>query len=63
MESIATMLYSEMARHGYTNVAEFHYLHHDKNGAHYENLSEMGERLIKAAKSVGIGITLIPIFY
>jgi formimidoylglutamate deiminase len=52
-----------MLRHGYTNVAEFHYVHHDKNGQPFSNLSEMGERLIKAAKKVGIGITLVPIFY
>jgi formimidoylglutamate deiminase len=63
LEAIATMLYAEMLRHGYTNVAEFHYVHHDPNGRPYQNLSEMGERLVKAAKSVGIGITLIPIFY
>ena len=63
MEAIATMLYTEMARHGYTNVAEFHYVHHDKDGKAYNNLSEMGERLIAAANNAGIGITLIPIFY
>lgn len=63
MEAIATMLYSEMARHGYTNVAEFHYVHHDKDGKPYANLAEMGSRLIAAAKTAGIGITLIPIFY
>ena len=63
MEAIATMLYSEMARHGYTNVAEFHYVHHNKNGQPYDNLAEMGSRLINAAKSAGIGITLCPIFY
>ena len=63
MENIATMLYSEMLRQGYTHVAEFQYLHHDKNGKPYELLSEMSERLISAAKTVGIGITLIPIFY
>lgn len=63
MEAIAAMLYAEMLRHGYTHVAEFHYVHHDKNGRHYANLSEMGERMIAAAQSVGIGITLIPIFY
>ena len=62
MEAIATMLYSEMVRHGYTNVAEFHYVHHDKNGKQYNNLSEMGSRLISAAKTVGINITLVPIF-
>ncbi len=63
LESIATMLYSEMIRHGYTHVAEFHYLHHDKNGKDYTNRSEMGSRLINAAKTSGINITLIPIFY
>ena len=63
MEAIATMLYSEMIRHGYTNVAEFHYLHHDKNGTPYSNLSEMGERLVSAANTAGINITLVPIFY
>lgn len=63
MEAIAAMLYSEMVRHGYTNVAEFHYVHHDKNGHAYSNLAEMGERLISAAKTAGINITLVPIFY
>ncbi len=61
--SIAQMLYAEMLRHGYTQVAEFHYVHHDKNGEHYENRSLMGETLIAAAKAVGIKITLVPIFY
>lgn len=63
LEAIATMLYAEMLRHGYTNVAEFHYVHHDKTGTEFSNLSEMGERLVAAAKKVGIGITLVPIFY
>ncbi|MES2484885.1 MAG: formimidoylglutamate deiminase, partial [Bacteroidota bacterium] len=63
MQAVATMLYSEMARHGYTAVAEFHYLHHDKNGTPYANLAEMGERLVAAAKTAGIRITLVPMFY
>ena len=52
-----------MVRHGYTSVAEFHYVHHDNNGKQYNNLSEMGSRLISAAKTAGINITLVPIFY
>jgi formimidoylglutamate deiminase len=63
MEAVATMLYTEMARHGYTAVAEFHYLHHDKDGNPYANLAEMGARLIAAAKTAGIRITLVPMFY
>ena len=62
-EAIAAILYGEMLRHGYTHVAEFHYLHHDKNGKPYTNLGEMGERMISAAKTAGIKITLVPVFY
>jgi formimidoylglutamate deiminase len=62
-EAIAAMLYAEMLRVGYTHVAEFHYLHHDKDGTPYGNLAEMGERMVSAAKSAGIKITLIPVFY
>lgn len=63
VEAVAAMLYAEMLRKGYTHVAEFHYLHHDKNGQTYSNLAEMGERLVAAAKTAGIKITLIPVFY
>ncbi|MEP2025955.1 MAG: formimidoylglutamate deiminase [Reichenbachiella sp.] len=62
-EHIAAMLYAEMLSHGYTHVAEFHYVHHDPNGKPYTNLAEMGQRLVSAAKTAGIGITLVPIFY
>jgi len=62
-EAIATMLYAEMVRVGYTHVAEFHYLHHDKDGKPYSNLAEMGERMVAAAKTAGIKITLVPVFY
>jgi len=63
LEAIATMLYAEMVKHGYTQVAEFHYLHHDKDGTPYDNLAEMGERLVSAAQTAGIKITLVPMFY
>jgi formimidoylglutamate deiminase len=63
MQAVAAMLYAEMLRKGYTHVAEFHYLHHDKNGKPYANLAEMGLRLVEAASIAGIKITLIPVFY
>ena len=63
LEHVAAQLYAEMVRHGYTHVAEFHYLHHDQNGEPYQNLAEHGERLIGAAKTAGINITLVPMFY
>lgn len=63
MKTIAAMLYAEMLRNGYSNVAEFHYLHHDQKGKPYHDLATMGEALIEAAQEAGIKITLIPIFY
>jgi formimidoylglutamate deiminase len=63
MEAIATMLYAEMLRYGYTHVVEFHYLHHDERGRQYANPAEMGERLIAAAANAGIKITLVPVWY
>src|SRR5215203_3323912 len=49
LKAIATMLYRELIRHGYTSVAEFHYLHHDVSGAPFANRAEMGQILIEAA--------------
>jgi formimidoylglutamate deiminase len=63
MESIAAMLYQEMLRHGYTHVAEFHYIHHDKNGKPYSNKAELSERIVRAAVKAGINLTIIPIYY
>ncbi|MFN7329298.1 MAG: amidohydrolase family protein, partial [Bacteroidota bacterium] len=53
-EHVAAILYAEMVRLGYTHVAEFHYLHHDKDGKPYAHLAEMGERMVSAAQRAGI---------
>ena len=63
LQAVAAMLYCEMLRRGYTHVAEFQYLHHDKNGKPYDNLAEMSVCLVAAAAIVGIRITLVPVFY
>ena len=62
-EAIATQLYIEMLKSGYTSVAEFHYLHRDQNGHAYANPAEMTERILSAANTTGIGLTLLPVFY
>ena len=62
-EVIATQLYIEMLKSGYTSVAEFHYLHHDEQGRPYANPAEMAERIMAATATSGIGLTLLPVFY
>ena len=62
-EAVATLLYVEMLEQGYTRVGEFHYLHHDHDGAPYANPAEMATRIARAAEVTGIGLTLLPSFY
>src|SRR5947207_6095746 len=62
-EAVATLLYVEMLEQGYTRVGEFHYLHHDHDGAPYANPAEMAMRIARAAEITGIGLTLLPSFY
>jgi formimidoylglutamate deiminase len=63
MEAVATLLYVEMLEQGFTRVGEFHYLHHDRDGAPYANPAEMATRIVRAAEIAGIGLTLLPSFY
>lgn len=63
LQAIASQLYLEMLTAGYTHVAEFQYLHHQRNGHHYDNMAEMSLRTLSAAEQVGIGITILPAHY
>ena len=60
---IARQLYIEMLKGGYTQVAEFHYLHHTPEGKAYADRGEMTGRLSEAALQAGIGMTLLPVLY
>lgn len=63
VEAVAGQLYVEMLEAGFTRVGEFHYLHHDKDGGHYDDIAEMSARIARAAETTGIGLTLLPVFY
>ncbi len=63
LESIATWLYSEMLKSGYTHVCEFHYLHRNPDGVEYADPSEMTWALVRAADKTGIGLTMLPTLY
>ena len=63
LEAIAAFAYMEMLEAGFTWVAEFHYLHHQPDGRPYDNIGEMSERIVAAADTTGIGLTLLPVLY
>ena len=63
IEVIALLVFMEMLECGYASVGEFHYLHHQQGGNHYLNIAENSCRIVSAAERVGIGLTILPVFY
>lgn len=63
LSAITALAYAEMLESGFTSVAEFHYLHNQKDGTSYKDPGEMACGAIAAAESAGIGLTLLPVFY
>ncbi len=63
IERIATRLYTGLRARGYTAVGEFHYVHHAPGGTPYVDPAETSLRLLRAAETAGISITLLPVFY
>ena len=65
--AVASQLYAEMLRGGYTQVCEFHYLHHAAHGEHggqpFDDELAMAWALAEAAQDIGIGLTLLPVVY
>src|SRR3954451_16203345 len=53
IEDIAAQLYVECLQHGYTSVAEFHYLHNAPDGSRYADPAELSHRIIAAARKAG----------
>ena len=63
LRAIAAQLYVEMLKAGYTQVCEFHYLHHQPDGTPYADPAAMSLALLEAARETGIGLTLLPTLY
>lgn len=63
LETIAHALYVEMLEAGMTSVAEFHYLHHDRDGTPYADRAELSRRIAAGAQQAGIDLLLLPVLY
>lgn len=63
IEAIAAQAYVEMLKGGYASVGEFHYVHRDPAGAPFADDAELAWRIVSAAESAGIALTLLPVFY
>jgi len=63
LQTLATQLFIEMLKAGYTSVAEFHYLHRTPEGHLYPTGTRLWDAVIAAAETAGIGLTLLPTLY
>ena len=61
--AIAAQLYVELLKGGYTQVCEFHYLHHAPDGGAYPDELAMSWSVADAAAEAGIGLTMLPVLY
>lgn len=63
VEAVAAKLQVDLMKGGFGRVVEFHYLHHSTDGRPYDDSAEMSLRILAAAETSGIGLTLLPVFY
>jgi formimidoylglutamate deiminase len=63
LQVVATQLYVDMLKAGYTAVAEFNYLHRQRSGHAYAGANALWDALDAAAQTAGIGLTLLPTLY
>jgi formimidoylglutamate deiminase len=68
LQLIATQLYVEMLKAGYTSVAEFNYLHRQRrdtagSSSPYPSVNPLWEAICAAAETAGIGLTFLPTLY
>ena len=63
LQIVATQLFVEMLKSGYTSVAEFHYLHRGAGETRYSSVNPLWEAVANAARGAGIGLTFLPTLY
>lgn len=63
LQIVATQLFVEMLKSGYTSVAEFHYLHRAAGDTRYSSVNPLWEAVRNAAHAAGIGLTFLPTLY
>jgi len=63
LAAVATQLFVEMLKAGYTSVAEFHYVHRRVDGSLYAGDNALWDAISAAADTAGIGLTFLPTLY
>lgn len=60
---VSRFAFMELALAGVTAVGEFHYVHHQPDGTPYEDRTVLSDAVIRAARDVGLRVTLLRVLY
>lgn len=60
---VSRVAYDELVRAGVRTVGEFHYVHHQADGTPYDDRVVLAEAVIRAARDVGLRISLLRVIY
>lgn len=61
--ALSRLAFRELARNGVTAVGEFHYVQHQPDGTPYADRVVLADAVIRAAREVGLRITLLRVLY
>jgi formiminoglutamate deiminase len=61
--ALSRFAYAELALAGVTAIGEFHYLHHQPGGTPYGDRIVLADAVVRAARDVGLRITLLRVLY
>lgn len=61
--ALSRYAYAELALAGVTAVGEFHYVHHQADGTPYGERTILADAVVRAARDVGLRITLLRVLY
>ncbi len=59
LEAVTRACYAECLEAGYTAIGEFHYVHHRPDGGPYDDPVATARAVLRAARQVGIRVTLL----
>jgi formimidoylglutamate deiminase len=63
LRAVAAQLYVELLKGGYTQVCEFHYLHHQEDGQPYADPATLAWAVADGATDAHMGLTMLPVLY
>ncbi len=61
--ALSKLAFRELARNGVTAVGEFHYVQHQADGTPYDDRVVLADAVVRAAREVGLRITLLRVLY